>query len=122
VTEIFQVGDNDLSQIMKNVCHGVLESGSSVLEDERHDTIHKSAPGGSECGFALIRWVNLSLVVAKETIHEGKNLVTSALIDNLVDKGHWKVVFGIGLIAIAKVHTDADSALFSVDRDGVGDP
>jgi hypothetical protein len=120
--EIVQVGENDLSQIMKNVCHGTLESGSCILEAERHDTIRKSAPGGSECGFVLIGWVNLNLVVARETIHEGQSLVTGAIIDNLVDKGHWKVVFGTGVIEIAEVCTDTDSALFFVDRDGVGDP
>jgi hypothetical protein len=93
-----------------------------VLEAKRHDTIRKSAPGGSECGFVLIGWVNLNLVVARETIHEGQSLVTGAIIDNLVDKGHWKVVFGTGMIEIAKVCTDTDSALFFVNRDGVGDP
>jgi hypothetical protein len=62
------------------------------------------------------------LVVARETIHEGQSLVTNAIIDNLVDKGHWKVVFGTGMIEIAEVYTDTDSALFFVDRDGFGDP
>jgi hypothetical protein len=70
-SEIIQVGKNYLSQIMENVRHGALESGSCILEAERHDTIHKSAPRGSECGFVLIEWVNLNLVVARETLHEG---------------------------------------------------
>jgi hypothetical protein len=92
--EVIQVCKNDMSQIMKDVCHGPLESGASILEAKRHDTIRKGAPRGSECGFVLIGWVNLDLVVARETIHEGQSLVTHAIIDNLVDEGRWKVVFG----------------------------
>jgi hypothetical protein len=48
--------------------------------------------------------------------------VNGAIIDNMVDKGHWKVVFGTSVIEIMKFHTDADTALFFVNRDGVGDP
>jgi hypothetical protein len=48
--------------------------------------------------------------------------VTSAIIDNLVNKGHWKVVFGTGMIEIMEVRTDIDISMFFVDRDGVGDP
>jgi hypothetical protein len=38
-SEIVQVGENDLSEIMENVCHGALKSGSCVLDAERNDTI-----------------------------------------------------------------------------------
>jgi hypothetical protein len=107
---------------MKDVCHGSLECHSSVLEAKRHDTICESTPGGSECGFVLISWVNLDLVVARETVHEGQCLVTGAIIDNLIDKGCGKVVFGTGVIEVAKIHTDMNSALFFVNRDRVGDP
>ena len=40
------------------------------------------------------------------------------IINYLVDKGHWKIVFGIGTIEIMKVRTDAHSALFFVNKDG----
>jgi hypothetical protein len=111
-----------MSQIMKNVCHGPLESGAGILEAEWHDTIRKGGPRGRECSFVLIDGVNLDLVVTKETVHEGQSLVTCAIIDYLVDEGCWKVVFGIGVIEIAEVRTDMDSALFFVNRDSVGDP
>jgi hypothetical protein len=48
--------------------------------------------------------------------------VAGTIIDNLVDKGCCKVVFGIYVIKIVKVRTDANSALVFVNRDGVGDP
>jgi hypothetical protein len=74
-SEIVQVGEDDLSQIMKDVCHGMLKSGTSVLEAKRHERIYKSTPRGSECSFVLISWVNLNLVVARETVHEGQSLM-----------------------------------------------
>jgi hypothetical protein len=46
----------------------------------------------------------------------------STIIDNLVDEGCWKIVFGTSVIEIAKIRTDMDSALFFVNGDGVGDP
>jgi hypothetical protein len=55
-------------------------------------------------------------------IHERQGLVTGAIIDNLVDKGCWKVVIGTSVIEIKEVCTNTDSALIFVDRDRVGDP
>jgi hypothetical protein len=48
--------------------------------------------------------------------------VTCTVIDNLVDEGRWKIVFGTGVIEIAKIRTDMDGALFFVNGDRVGDP
>ena len=72
--------------------------------------------------FCTDRGVNLDLVVTRETIHEGQIHMTCAIIDYLVNEGCWKVVFGTGVIEIAKVHTDVNSALCFVDKDEVGDP
>jgi hypothetical protein len=120
--EIVQVGENDLSQIMKNVCHGTLESGFSVLEAKRHDMVCKGTPGGSECGFVLIGWVDLNFVVSREVVHEGQGLVAGTIIDNLVIEGCWKIIFGTSMIEIVKICTDTDSSLLFVNGDGVGDP
>jgi hypothetical protein len=119
-SEVIKVCEDDMSQIVKNVCHGPLERDVGILEAEWHDTI--CAPRGRQCGFVLIGKVNLDLVVTRETVHEGQSLVTCAIIDYLVDEGCWKVVFGIGMIEVTKVHIDTDSALFFVNKDRVGDP
>jgi hypothetical protein len=66
--------------------------------------------------------VDLNLVIARESVHEVESLVASAVIDDLIDEGHWKVVFGACIIEIAKVCADADSELFFVDRYRVGNP
>jgi hypothetical protein len=45
-----------------------------------------------------------------------------AVIDNLIDERHWKVVFVIAVIEIMKVHAYTDGALFFVNGDRIGDP
>jgi hypothetical protein len=47
---------------------------------------------------------------------------SSTIIDNLVDERGWKVVFGTSMVEIMKVSADANSALFFVNGDGVGNP
>jgi hypothetical protein len=66
--------------------------------------------------------MNMNLIVARETIYKGQGFVASTIINNLVDEGHWEVVFGTCMIEITKVSVDTNNALFFVDRDGVGDP
>jgi hypothetical protein len=120
--EVVQVCKDDMRQIMKDVCHGPLKSATSVLEAEGHDMIGESTLGGSECGFLLIGWVDLNFVVARENVHEGKSFVASTIINNLVDKGRWKIVFGTSMTEITKIRTNTDSALLFFNGDGVGDP
>jgi hypothetical protein len=120
--EVVQVSDKDASEIMENVSHGLLEHRTYIFESKRHNTIRKSAPWGGKCGFVLICWMDLDLIVAREAIHEGHSLMACTVIDNLVDERRWEVVFGTSMIEIAKVSTDTNSALFIVNRGGVGDP
>ena len=107
---------------MKDVCHGPLESCTSIFEAEGHDAIGKRPPRGNECGLILIDWVNLDLVIARESIHKGKSLVVGAVIDNLIDERRWEVVLGTCIIEIAKVGANANGALFFVDGYRVGNP
>jgi hypothetical protein len=66
--------------------------------------------------------MNLYLIVAVEPFHEGQGLMSDTLIDNLVDESGWEVVFGTSMVEIAKVSANANSALFFVNGDGVGNP
>jgi ABC-type spermidine/putrescine transport system permease subunit I len=93
-----------------------------VLESKRHDMIGKSTPRGIECGFILIFWMNLNLIIARELVHEGQGLMAGTTINNLVDERRWEVVFGTDVIEIMKVSAYMNSALFFIDKDGVGDP
>jgi hypothetical protein len=121
-SEVVQVSEDDVREIMENISHGPLECSTCVLESKGHDTIGKSTPWGGKCSFILICWVNLDLIVARETIHEGQSLVACTVIDNLVDERGREVVFGTSMIEIMKVSTNTNSALFFVNEDGVGDP
>jgi hypothetical protein len=107
---------------MKDVCHSPLESGAGVFEAEGHDTICKRTPRGNECGFVLIGWVNLDLVIARESVHKGESLVAGAIVDNLIDERRWEIVFGTCIVEIAKVGANANGALFFVDGYRVGNP
>ena len=97
---------------MKDVCHRALEGCAGVFETEGHDTVCKRTPGGYECGFVLIGWVNLNLVIARESVHERKSLVAGAIVDNLIDERRWEVVFGTCIVEIAKVSANANGACF----------
>jgi hypothetical protein len=120
--EVVQVGEDDFSQIMKYVCHRPMESCVGIIYAKRHDTVCKGTPWGSECSFILIGWVDLNLVIARESVHKGESLVVSAVVDNLIDERRWKVIFGTCIIEIAKVCENTDSALFFVDGYRFGNP
>ena len=62
------------------------------------------------------------MVIARESVNEGESLVAGAVINDLIDEGRWKVVFGTCIIEITKVCADVDSALFLVDGYRVGNP
>jgi hypothetical protein len=94
----------------------------TFFETERNDTVCKRTQGGYECGFVLIGRVNLNLVIARESVHERKSLVAGAVIDNLIDERHGKVVFGTCIIKIVKVSANTNGALFFVDGYRVGNP
>jgi hypothetical protein len=69
--EVIQVSDNDESKIMKDVGHGSLESSTDIFESEGHDAIRKGTPRGCKRDFVLICWIDLNLIVSRETIHKG---------------------------------------------------
>jgi hypothetical protein len=48
--------------------------------------------------------------------------MAGTIIDDLVDERGCEVVFGTIMVEIAKVCADANSSLFFVNGDGVGDP
>jgi hypothetical protein len=79
-----------------------------------NDRVKKS---GGRSGF-----VNLNLVIARESVHKGKSLVAGAVINNLINKGRWKIVFWTCIIKIAKVCENANGTLFFVDGYRVANP
>jgi hypothetical protein len=121
-SEVIQVSEDVARKIVENISHGLLERSTYVLESKRHDMIGKSTPWGGKCNFILICWMDLDLIVAKEIIHEEQGLMAFTFIDNLVNERGREIVFGTSMIEITKVSANVNSALFCVNRDGVGDP
>jgi hypothetical protein len=121
-SEVIQVSENDAREIMENISHGLLECSTYVLDSKRHNTIIKSTPWGGKCSFILICWMDLDLIVARETIHERQSLVACTIINNLVNERYGEVVFGTSMIEIEKVNENVNSSLFVVNRDGVRYP
>jgi hypothetical protein len=84
--------------------------------------IRKGTKRTCKSGFVLICWVDLNFIIAEEPVHKEKCFMASTIIDDLVDERGWEVVFGTSMVEIMKVSKDANSFLFFVNRDGVGDP
>ena len=59
-------------------------------------------PGGCERSLVLVFFLDLNLVISKKSIHEGKGLMSSTCIDNLIDEGCGEFVFGTCPIEIAE--------------------
>ena len=72
---------------METMFHGMLEGGSSILQAKGNYSIGECAPWGCECSCVMILFPDLNLVISGKVIHEGKELMSSACIDNLIDKG-----------------------------------
>jgi hypothetical protein len=93
-----------------------LESHPDIFESEGHDAIGKGAPWGCEGGFVLIHLLDLDLVIARKSIHEGEDFMTDTSIDDLIDEGGREVVFGTSLVEVAEVCANSNGALFFIDR------
>ena len=71
-----------------------LEGGSSIFQAKGHDSISECAPRGCECSLVMIFFPDLDLVISRKPVHEGKDLMSGACIDNMIDEGCWELVFG----------------------------
>ena len=62
------------------------------------------------------------MIIPGETIHQREDFTSGAIIDNLIDEGGRKVVFGTSFVNIPIINTYTNGALFLVDRDKIGNP
>ena len=70
----------------------------------------------------MILFPDLNLVVIEKAVHEGKDFMFGAHINDLMDEGCWEVVFGTCLIQAAKVCTNADGTLFFIHGNMILNP
>ena len=59
------------------------------------------------------------LIISEKAIHEGKNLATHTLIQNLINKWCGEIVLMRGTIQITEIRTYADHSLFIIHWNGV---
>jgi len=66
-----------LDQILKDFVNHSLERGPDVLESKGHHLVAIDFLIGYEGSFFFIWWVYLDLIVARISVHEGKELMAS---------------------------------------------
>ena len=104
------------------MCHGVLESGSIILQAKGHDLICECTPWGCEISLVMIFFPDLNLVIARKSFHEGRGLMSSACIDNLINEGCWEVVFGTRPIEVMKFCANMNDTLFFIHGNMIRNP
>ena len=108
-----------MDEVVEAEIHNTLKSGSNILEVEWHDLIHKHTRGVCEGILVLVFFPDMNLVISKKAVHEGKDLMSSAFIDNLIDEGCWKVVFETRPIQITKFCANLDGTMFFIHRNRI---
>ena len=108
-----------MSNVMKSVVHSPLKICSNILQTEWEFPIRKSAPRTDESSFMLVAFFNCNLVIAQESIHEGKRFASGTIVKNLIYEWRRIIVFGTSGVQIAIVNTNLDGALFFIDGNGL---
>ena len=104
---------------MNDKGHGLLKRSSDIFKAEGYLPICKSSLRTNKCNLMLVLKFNLYLVVSGKAIHKGKNLATSTLIQNMINKWCGEIVLRTGTIQITKINTYADYSLLLINRNGV---
>ena len=70
----------------------------------------------------MVLFLDLDLVVAGKSIHEGEGLMSGACIDDLVDERGGEVVFGTCPIKITEVCANVNGTLFFIHENMIRNP
>ena len=70
----------------------------------------------------MILFLDLNLVIYEKIVHEGKDLMSDAYVDDLIDEGCWEIVFGTCPIYIVEVYANADGTLFFIHGNRIRNP
>lgn len=102
--------------------HASLVRSSCVLQTKRHRDIAECAKGGDESGGMLVGFLHGYLVVTGVCVHEGKELVSSGRVHNLVNTRERKGVHGTCLIQPSAVDAHPAGPVLLLDKHGISDP
>ena len=67
----------------------------------------------------LVLRFNFYLIISEKAIHEGENLATRTLIQDLINKWCGEIVFRIGMIQVTKISAYTDRSLLLINRNGI---
>ena len=85
-SEVIKIRFHELSNIMESVRHRLLESRSSIFKTKGHFLVGEGAPREDESGLMLIFWLDLDLIVARESIHKGEYFISRTIIQDLINE------------------------------------
>ena len=117
-----KIDQHDVDEVAETMCHGTLEGGSNDLQNRGHYLICECAPRGRECSLVMIFFPDLNLVISGKAVHEGKDLMSGACINNLIDEGCWEVVFGTCPIEIMEFYANVNGTLFFIHGNRIRNP
>jgi len=90
--------DFSVHHVVEQSHHSSLIGCPGVLEPKGHHFIAERASQGDEGGLFHILWCHLYLIVAGETVHEGKQSEIGRIIHEDIDVQQREIVFGTGSI------------------------
>jgi len=74
-----------------------------IFQSERDFLIRKCAPGTKECGFMLMCWENVGMIIAGESIHKLKYIKIETIISNLFDECGGIIVLRTRIINVLQI-------------------
>ena len=83
--QVVKIRFHNMFDVMKSIQHGTLECHTNVFQTKRQFVVGKGPPWENKCRLMLVGQENLNLIVAGESIHEGKNNASGTVVDYLID-------------------------------------
>ena len=111
-----------MDHAMEQSYHGLLISFPSVLQPKRHHFVAESPSLCDEGCLLHVFGCHLDLIVTREIIHEGKDLVLCSVINQNINVGERKVILEDFPFQISVVHTHPYLPVFFRHRDYVSNP
>src|ERR1043165_1134985 len=111
-----------MNHVMKQCHHGTLVSGACVLQSERHNLVTESTLLCNKSSLLHVFGSHFDLIVTRETIHEGENLMLSGVVNQDINMRKWKIVFRTRFVQISVIHTHSYLAILLGHRHHISHP
>ena len=99
---------------MKCIKHGPLECCSIIFKTKGHLFAGECSPYGNKSCFVLIFLFDLDLIIARETIHEGKDVDSNTVINDLINEQCQVIALSTCFVQIMQISTHMNGSMFLV--------